>query len=132
MASTTAEINVSWTLGGSDAVRTKVSRTEDASTSIKDLAISAPVTDRSYTGVSIDVSEIKSIVVMCTKDATLETNSGSSPANTITLKANEPYIWWSNAPWVNKFTTDVTAMFLTVAGTGAFDFHCIVLQDPTP
>lgn len=127
----TGTVNISWSVNGADNVRCVVTKSQDAEVSIEDLAVTMPVTDKQYT-IAIDVSALELIVIMCTKDATLETNSAGSPADTITLKAKEPYIWWKNAPWVNKLTTDVTAFYLTVAGTGTFDFHVAALQDPTP
>lgn len=127
----TGTVNISWSVNGSDNVRNVVTKTQDAEVSIEDLAVTMPVTDKQYT-IAIDVSALEFIGIVCSKDATLETNSSSSPANTITLKADEPYLWWKNAPWVNVLTTDVTAFFLTVAGAGTFDFQVNLLQDPTP
>lgn len=127
----TGTVNISWSVNGSDYVRNVVTKTQDAEVSIDDLAVTMPVTDKQYI-IAIDVSALEFIGIVCSKDATLETNSASSPANTITLKADEPYLWWKNAPWVNVLTTDVTAFFLTVAGTGTFDFQVNLLQDPTP
>lgn len=126
----TATINVSWSFNGSDLQREVVTKTEDACSEISDLAIAGPVTNR-LIACTLDVSEIKAIIIVCSEDATLKTNSSGSPDNTLTLKANEPYIWWVNAPWTNVLTVDVTALYLTVAATASTDFLMNVLYNPT-
>lgn len=125
-------MTVSWSINGAESTRTIVSKTQDAEVAIKDIAITGPVTNKAYTGLAIDVSAIEMISIMCSKDATLKTNSSGSPDNTLTLKAGEPYLWWKNAPWANALTVDITALYLTVAGTGTTEFELACLQDPTP
>lgn len=80
--------------------------------------------------VAIDVSAVKSFYLLSDVAATIETNSGSSPTNTITLVAGIPYIWHSSSYDTFKLTGDVTALFVTNAAACALKMY--VLYDPTP
>lgn len=81
---------------------------------------------------TLDVSACKSFYMQSTRDMTIETNSGSSPGNTIALKANEPYMWAPNYAAAFGLTVDVTALYITLAA-GADDTLIIrATVDPTP
>lgn len=82
--------------------------------------------------ISIDVSAIQMIYILSTQDITLETNNGTTPDNTLALKANEPYIWWTGSLFTNLLTIDITALYLTNASGAAatFDLRCV--YDSTP
>jgi len=82
--------------------------------------------------VDIDVSAIKAIYINSTQDVTLETNSGSSPADTISLTANKPYVWTADSYFSNLLTTDVTSMFFTNASGGQATISVEVVYDTTP
>lgn len=102
-----------------DGAQTEVGGTE--------LSIDTSVAANTTNGLiacTIDVSELQSLVLKADKDCTLETNSGSSPAATIALKANVPLVWSKSAGYfANPFgSTDVTAFYLTTgASTTAFE-----------
>lgn len=64
----------------------------------------------------IDVSQLKSLFIVSDKDVTLETNSGGSPADTLTLLANVPVSWYPGCGYACPLGTDVTAIYLTNAG----------------
>ncbi len=82
--------------------------------------------------VAIDVSTIKSIFILSDQNVTLETNSGSSPAETISLVANVPYVWHTNSYFTNLLATDITAIFITNASGSTAAITLRVLQDATP
>ena len=88
--------------------------------------------------VTIDVSALVVIYLLSDKDVTIETNSGSTPDDTIVLKANKPYIWGNDgdtfdaASVTQKLSVDVTAFFVTNASGAAAQIKCEVLQDATP
>lgn len=79
----------------------------------------------------LDVSEVTSLAIISTKDATLKTNDSGSPAQTITLTANRPVIWNALMPYDNPLTTDVTKGFFTCAVAGV-NLKLIALVDATP
>jgi hypothetical protein len=79
---------------------------------------------------TLDVSQIKSLYIKATGGAmTLETNSGGSPANTITLAANGVEEWQTGDNRANPLTTDVTALYVTSTAGGTLEIR--VLIDPT-
>lgn len=93
--------------------------------------------------ISIDVSEMLLLYMVSDQDLSIETNSSSSPGDTITLTANVPYLWRDDnatcgsgaggADSVTKLSVDVTALYLTNAsGSNAtFKLECIY-DDFTP
>lgn len=82
--------------------------------------------------IAIDVSAVKSIFILSDQDLTLETNDGTTPDDTITLKANVPYIWNADSYDVFLLTTDVTQLLLTNASGVIASLRVIVSQDSTP
>lgn len=89
------------------------------------------VTDKEVACV-LDVSEIKSIYISSDQDLLLETNINDGSVDVISLKAGIPYIWHTDAYFVNILDTDVTKLFLTNASgsTANFELRCVI--DPTP
>ena len=127
-----ANVTIVWSVDGSSQESTSFTKTDEGAITVLDVDdLAVPVTDRLYT-IAIDVSQIKFIIMLASEDCTVEINSSSSPAPSISLKADEPYLWWVNAPWVNVLTTDVTALYLTCAVTGTIDFTLRGIFDPTP
>jgi hypothetical protein len=64
---------------------------------------------------ALDVSALVGIYIKCSRDILLETNSGSAPGNTISLKAGKALIWSINCGLANPLTVDVTGLFCTLA-----------------
>lgn len=81
--------------------------------------------------VALDVSKIIAICINSTKDVTFETNSGGSPDDTISLKANVPYIWHNQSYHTLLLGTDVTAVFITNASGAAATVTIEALVDAT-
>jgi hypothetical protein len=79
-----------------------------------------------------DVSQVKCIVIVCDQDVLLETNSGSTPGNSISLKADKPYIWDPDSYNAFLLTVDVTGLYLTNASGAAAALKIAGLYDPTP
>jgi hypothetical protein len=81
--------------------------------------------------VSMDVSELKFVYITADAAMTIETNDGASPVHTLTLVADEPYVWTHKANLVNKFvTTDVTSFKVTSTAGGTLKVR--VGYDSTP
>jgi hypothetical protein len=90
-------------------------------------------TDFEITLPTIDVSACVAIFILSTQDVTLETNSGAAPDDTLTLKANEPYLWWTAAPFDNMLTEDIiTNVFVTNASGAAATVTMEFILDTTP
>lgn len=109
-----------YTDGGDFTQRKSVATTTTAETNAT-ISLTASQADK-LTTLTLDVSQIKSLYMCATVDCVIETNSTSSPADTITLVANEPLIWTENMPGLTcPLDTDVTAIYATnsdaVAGT---------------
>lgn len=59
---------------------------------------------------------VQSIVIIADADCTLETNSGGSPADTIALIANRPFIWRrGDGYYAYPFAGNVTSLYLTTS-----------------
>jgi hypothetical protein len=80
---------------------------------------------------SVDVSQVKSVYILCDQDVLLETNSSSSPAQTLSLKAGIPYIWYTNKYSALVFSTDITALYVTNATASVANLQLEILTDPT-
>jgi hypothetical protein len=79
----------------------------------------------------LDVSQAKVIFILSTTALTLETNSGSTPTDTITLAANVPLLWTTNDGSANPFSGDITALYATNSSGSAATLDIRVLHDPT-
>jgi hypothetical protein len=81
---------------------------------------------------AIDVSATKSFLIVSDQDVTVETNSGSTPDDTIDLVANQPYTWNPDAYDDFLLGTDVTAFFITNASGETATVQIEALIDATP
>jgi hypothetical protein len=95
-----------------------------------DESVPSPSTDLAF-AISFAVGKVESIVLLSDQNLTLKTNSSGSPANTINLLANVPYVWQRSTYLVNLFTVDVTQFFLTNASGSTARLQGRVLTDPT-
>lgn len=91
-----------------------------------------PTTTNMPFSLALDISQVKSILLLSDQDVTLKTNSSSSPTDTIALKANQPYIWFTGAYDTCKITADVTTAFITNAGATQANVSARWLYDITP
>lgn len=80
---------------------------------------------------ALDVSAVKSFILQSDVDCLVETNDGSTPDDTISLKAGVPYVWNTDSYNAFLFTEDITALFVTTAD-GAANIQCEALIDVTP
>ena len=81
---------------------------------------------------AFDKTKIKSIYLTADQNLTLEFNSGSVPAPSISLVANIPFVWQSNDGHANPFSAaNVTALYVTNASGSAAQLQGRVLVDPT-
>ncbi len=94
-----------------------------------DETIAANATDF-LINIAIDVSATKSFIIKSDAAMTIETNDGTSPDNTLSLIANDAYVWNTNSLSVFKLTTDVTKIYVTSVAGGNLRIEC--LQDASP
>lgn len=81
---------------------------------------------------TLDVSEIKSIFISSDVDVTLETNSSSAPDETLSITADEPFVWRTGSGVTNPLETDITALYLTNGDATAGTVKIRILYDGTP
>lgn len=74
------------------------------------------VTDQAHV-VGIDISELDVFYMVADGALTVQTNDGTTPADTFTLVANQPVIFLNGG--TNPFSADVTALYLTNASSTA-------------
>lgn len=123
-----------WTNGG-----VSISKSVDVSSGAEvnlDESIPAATTDQLVAFV-LDVSQIKGLYIIADKPLLIQTNDGSSPANTITLAANVPFMWVNGDAAIRDtagavITTDITSLYVTNTDPDAaavLRIRC--LYDPT-
>lgn len=93
------------------------------------LSETLPIGTDTLVALVLDVSQVKSAFIMASTATLLETNSGSSPAQTLSLAAGIPYIWNTNSYDTFKFTTDITALYCTNVAESLLTAEFLV--DPT-
>lgn len=82
---------------------------------------------------AVDVSTVKTFWIVSTQDVTVETNDGTTPADTIALKANIPYVWIASAPYDTFLLgTDVVSLKVTNASGSAAVVTSGHTYDETP
>lgn len=101
---------------------TKLSRSIDAESTDLELEVSFPVEGDQLVGLYIKSS----------RDMTLETNDGSTPDNTLSLKANVPLLWHTDSPHACPLTADVASIFATLAAGAASTLEIRALTNATP
>jgi hypothetical protein len=122
--------NISWS-NGAPPIFGNQTRSDNGEVNFDD-TVAASQTDFSIPA-TFDKDRINSIFIIADFDCTLETNSGSSPANTIALKAGIPVIWFKEYPAAtNPFAAaDVTGFFFTT-GANPTRLRIRILWDITP
>lgn len=94
-----------------------------------DETIPASQTDLAVTW-AFTKTKLKSIYIVASAAMTLETNSSSAPADTITLTANVPVVWDSTQTFIaNPFAGNVTSLFVTTTAGGLLQIRWS--YDPT-
>lgn len=110
----TITVNIS----GTDGARIQGSSTETGTTQTNvDVSISAGVTNQ-LVAMAFVVANVQCCYLVSNQNVTLKTNSTTSPGNTISLKANIPYLWRKSAGYnALLFTTDVTSWYITTTSS---------------
>jgi hypothetical protein len=81
---------------------------------------------------TLDISQVTSLVIYSDKALTLKTNNSGAPTDTIVLKAGIPYVWNSDSYDTCKITADVTVLYVTNASGAAAALKFDAVHDATP
>lgn len=83
---------------------------------------------------TLDLSQLKFLLIVATKDMTLKTNSSGSPQETKTLTANVPILWYTGCGYTigSLFAGDVTKFYVSNPGSVAGILRIRSLFDSTP
>lgn len=129
MADITNTLSLNWNYGNQQvAVNVEVT----ADTMVRQtISVAGSTTDK-LVNIAIDVSELKVLYLYSDEDVMIQTNSGSSPNDTINLAAGKPCVWYTGCGITNPLTVDVTKFYLTNAGSDTATVEIAVLQDGTP
>lgn len=93
--------------------------------------LSVQIANDQLHALTLDVSQVKAILILSDQDLTLETNNSGTPTNTLALKANVPYVWYTNKPQALVFTSDITSLYVTNASASVASLKIEILVDPT-
>lgn len=117
---------------GADSVSVPTEIVEASGEAALDEDVAANATNVQHT-LAIDVSALKSLMMIATTAMTLKTNNSVTPADTISLLANQVFRWTTNSGTPNPFAsgTDVTSVFVT-NGAAAGALRIFALYDATP
>lgn len=73
----------------------------------------ASLTDQ-LLAIAFPAANVQGVFFLSDKGLVIETNSGTSPVNTFTLKPGTPFVWSKSAGYYpNPFTANVTAFYIT-------------------
>lgn len=90
----------------------------------RDVVVPANSTDL-LVAYTLDYSQCKGFFLLADANMTIETNSSSAPAQTITLTANVPVAWMTGAG-VCPITADVTALYVTSVAGGNLTIRSLI------
>lgn len=76
------------------------------------------------------IAKLKILLITSDGPLTLETNDGTTPTNTFTIDTDTPLVWSAGSQLANPLTADVTALYVTNAGTSS-NLRILSLEDPT-
>lgn len=71
---------------------------------------------------AFDKDKLVCFLAYCDVAATIETNDGTTPDDTLVLPANTPFVWLADGDtdkFANPFSEDVTKLLVSIAGTVA-------------
>jgi hypothetical protein len=78
--------------------------------------------------IAVTLSKIKSLAIYSDQAVVLKTNSGTSPADTLSLAAKQLIVWTNDMLTAKPFSTDVTKVFITNSGLNAASVQIRILE----
>ncbi|QDT26798.1 hypothetical protein Enr10x_21080 [Gimesia panareensis] len=125
----THKINQDWQ-AGNESLSKQITITADGEANIE-VAVADGSTDLAI-NIAIDYSALQLLFIVADQDLTIETNDGSTPDDTLTLKAGKPIVWYDGCGYSNPLSADVTALYATNASGTDATLTVKTLQDATP
>jgi hypothetical protein len=113
MAQFNDRISISYVGDGVTLVSVSVPESADSVSEFADV-IAANATNQ-LVNIAFPVTGLQSLLISATGALTLKTNSATTPANTLVLAANVPYIWTQANADVCAITVAVTAIYASNA-----------------
>ena len=97
-----------------------------------DETIPAPSTNL-LLALAVDVSQLKSVAISCSRNINLFFNDPSTgaPDKTINLIADQPYTWDNLSLLTNPFSVDIDSLYVTLASGSSAVLKASFLVDPT-
>lgn len=123
-------LNIAFSIGGLGTSLSKNKTITDEGDLCLEVEIANGQTNKLIAAV-LDVSQVKGLVLMATKEMTLKTNDTGLPGNTIVLQPNIPRVFTGEAGEVSPLTVDVTAFYVTNASGEDGTFHAKAIYDAT-
>lgn len=85
---------------------------------------------------AVNVSKLQSLFIVAAAALVIKTNSSGSPANTITLAADQPFIWQIGDGTLRDtagvtISTNISSLFVTNPVALPIDLQIFALVDPT-
>ena len=125
----THNINLDWS-NGNESLSRKVTITADGEANVV-VAVADAASDLAV-NIAIDFSALKLLYLVSDQDLTVETNDGTTPDDTLTLKAGKPLLWFEDSGFSNPLSADVTSLHVTNASGTDATLTVKTLQDATP
>jgi hypothetical protein len=125
-------LGIDWRNAAGEALQRPVSLTGDAIES-RSVVVPDPASDVQVE-LSVDVSKIVLLYMVCSVDVDLDTNQVAPGVDTISLVAGVPIIWYSDCGWdiADLFSADLTDLYLNAADDGVGALEIRIVKDATP
>ncbi|QDU03142.1 hypothetical protein V6x_28540 [Gimesia chilikensis] len=125
----THKINQDWQ-AGNESLSKQITIEADGEANV---AVSVPDESADLAiNIAIDFSALKMLYIVADQDLTIETNDGTTPDDTLALKAGKPIVWYEGCGYTNPLSADVTALYATNASGTDATLNVKTLQDATP
>lgn len=125
----THKINSDWQ-AGNESLSKQITITADGEANVE-VAVADEAADLAI-NIAIDISALQLLYIVADQDLTIETNDGTTPDDTLALKAGKPIVWYEGCGYDNPLSADVTALHATNASGADATLTVKTLQDATP
>lgn len=115
---------------GNNSLAVAVTKTQDGQATFSG-TLATGVSNQEIS-IAFTTTNLEVIYISTTQDLTLETNSGSAADDTISLKANVPFLWMKNSGIAVPFVGNsgaITKLFLSNASGSTATIEIRVLKD---
>lgn len=125
----THKINSDWQ-AGNESLSKQITITADGEANVE-VEVADEAADLAI-NIAIDISALQLLYIVADQDLTIETNDGTTPDDTLALKAGKPIVWYDGCGYSNPLSADVTALYASNASGADATLTVKTLQDATP